>query len=91
MPEKNVGRLIFVNWVASQCPFCEAVNWVYCGRPDDITGIDIYSCRCYSCQRYFWLDEDAEEIFRMMGSGLSEDDPCQPEEADYEEGKPEPK
>jgi len=85
----DVGKIVCENQIATQCPFCETVNWVYCGRPDDVTAIDIYSCHCYGCKRYFWLDENAREFYAEINACVEDD--LDPSEADYEDGEPTPK
>jgi len=92
----DVGRIVSENWIAIECPFCKTVNWVYCGNPHEDTGIDIYSCKCFSCHKFFWLDENARELYRdyntvdFGGTDLLCVGELDPSEADYEDGKPEP-
>jgi len=89
MPD-DIGKIVCENWVATQCPFCQTINWVYCGDPNDVTGIDIYVCHCYDCKKYFWIDENSKECYREFNT-IDDCEDINPDEADYEEGKPTPK
>lgn len=38
-----------------RCPHCEAMNWVYLGRMEDITAPDREGMECWSCGKRSWL------------------------------------
>ena len=53
----DYGISIGDTWEKWQCPHCKVVNWVCLGNMDDETLPDYESCKCFSCNRLFWLGE----------------------------------
>ena len=67
-------------WAKEYCPHCQAANWLCLGDPSDMTIPDIEVCRCWSCEKRFFLDEEGVKDIRCNEVKES----CGEDDAEYE-------
>jgi hypothetical protein len=56
-------------WTKECCPQCKASNWLNHGDTSDITKPDIDACKCWQCERRFFLD--ADEVKMMYRNAVA--------------------
>lgn len=68
-----VGKTDGTECMKYECPYCSEKNWV-CFSTGDGTSPDDEACRCYDCQKLFWLHENMVEVRKDIGESTDIED-----------------